>query len=133
MYMSNDDYRPVKMGEEGDVDYEDPSRVQEIIDAAAEAMAEAKYDYLNDENVEFEYDVQWDEWSEVPEINYSIKVMFDYPVYKFIGAPNVGSKEEYSEEEMISALRRQSAMGAIRDVAENTYDNSELLRPVYGL
>ena len=114
-----------KMGEESDVDYEDPARVQEMIDAAAEAMAEAKYDYLNDENVEFDYDVQWDEWSEAPEINYSIKVMFDYPVYKFIGAPNVGSEEEYSKEEMISALRRQSAMGAVRDVAENAYDNSD--------
>ena len=122
---NEDDFRPAKMGEESDVDYEDPARVQEIIDAAAEAMAEAKYDYLDDENVEFEYDVQWDEWSEVPEINYSIKVMFDYPVYKFIGAPNVGSEEEYSKEEMISALRRQSAMGAVRDVAENAYDNSD--------
>jgi hypothetical protein len=51
--------------------------------------------------------------------------MFDYPVYKFIGSPNVGSKEEYSEEEMINALRRQAAMGAVRDVAENTYNDSE--------
>jgi hypothetical protein len=122
---NQDDFRPAKMGEEGDVDYTDRALIGPMLDAATDAMDEAKYDYLDDENVEFEYDVQWDEWSEVPEINYSIKVMFDYPVYKFIGAPNVGSKEEYSEEEMISALRRQAAMGAIRDIAENTYDDSE--------
>ena len=122
---NQDDMRPAKMGEESYVDYEDPAQRGAMIDAATEAMDGAKYDYLDDENVEFEYDVQWDDWNESPEVSYSIKIMFDYPVYKFIGAPNVGSKEEYSEEEMISALRRQSAMGAVRDVAENTYNDSD--------
>jgi hypothetical protein len=113
------------MGEEGDVDYTDTAQIGPMLDAATEAMNEAKYDYLDDENVEFDFEVEWDEWNESPEVVYSIKVMFDYPVYKFIGSPNVGSKEEYSEEEMINALRRQAAMGAVRDVAENTYNDSE--------
>ena len=120
-----DDPRPAKMGEEGDVDYTDTAQIGPMLDAATEAMNEAKYDYLDDENVEFDFEVEWDEWNESPEVVYSIKVMFDYPVYKFIGSPNVGSKEEYSEEEMINALRRQAAMGAVRDVAENTYNDSE--------
>ena len=120
---TQEDYGTRTAQEEDDVAYDDGQR-QMMLDSAADAMEGARY-YLDDENVDYDFGVDWDDWNESVEVRYSIKVQFDYPVYKFIGSPNVGSKEDYSEEEMISALRRQAAMGAIRDIAENTYDNSD--------
>ena len=120
---TQEDYGTRTAQEEDDVAYDDGQR-QIMLDSAADAMEGARY-YLDDENVDYTFNVEWDDWNESVEVSYSIKVQFDYPVYKFIGSPNVGSKEDYSEEEMISALRRQAAMGAIRDIAENTYDNSD--------
>ena len=120
---TQEDYGTRTADEENDIEYDDGQR-QIMLDSAADAMEGARY-YLDDENVDYDFGIDWDDWNESVEVNYSIKVQFDYPVYKFIGSPNVGSKEDYSEEEMISALRRQAAMGAIRDIAENTYDNSE--------
>ena len=120
---TQEDYGTRTAQEEDDVAYDDGQR-QIMLDSAADAMESARY-YLDDENVDYTFNVDWDDWNESVEVSYSIKVQFDYPVYKFIGSPNVGSKEDYSEEEMISALRRQAAMGAIRDIAENTYEDSD--------
>ena len=120
---TQEDYGTRTADEENDVAYDDGQR-QMMLDSAADAMEGARY-YLDDENVDYDFNIDWDDWNESVEVNYSIKVQFDYPVYKFIGSPNVGSKEDYSEEEMISALRRQAAMGAIRDIAENTYEDSD--------
>ena len=120
---TQEDYGTRTAQEEDDVAYDDGQR-QIMLDSAADAMESARY-YLDDENVDYTFNVDWDDWNESVEVSYSIKVQFDYPVYRFIGSPNVGSKEDYSEEEMISALRRQAAMGAIRDIAENTYEDSD--------
>ncbi|MCW4052979.1 MAG: hypothetical protein NWE78_07225, partial [Candidatus Bathyarchaeota archaeon] len=120
---TQEDYGTRTASEEDNVAYDDGQR-QMMLDSAADAMEGARY-YLDDENVDYTFNVDWDDWNESVEASYSIKVQFDYPVYKFIGSPNVGSKEDYSEEEMISALRRQAAMGAIRDIAESTYEDSD--------
>ena len=124
---TQEDYGTRTADEENDIEYGDDAQ-ENMTQAAEEAMNNARYDYLDNENVDFSFNVEWDDWNESPEVNYDIRIQFDYPVYKFIGAPNVGSvggEHNYDEEEIIYGLSRQAAMGAVRDVAETTYEDSE--------
>ena len=114
-------------GDEDDIDFVGEDRIEQIVDEARDVILNLENSYLDHQDVKPNISVEWDEWSEVPEVNVSIDFEFDFYLDEgMIKAPMVGAKDE---EEAFQALNRLEPLRTLANLAEAAYEDSEWYVP----
>jgi len=102
------------------------------IDYAEETMSEIKYDYLNHEDMKFEYDLEWDDFGEHPAIeSWKITLEIDLPLQAIINSEFVKNNESVnidpddSLDVIQDEINHNSVWSHIETAVEEAYENSD--------
>jgi 8-oxo-dGTP pyrophosphatase MutT (NUDIX family) len=102
------------------------------IDYAEERMREIKYDYLNHEDIEFAYDLEWDDYGEHPVIeSWKITLEFDIPLQGIINSEFVKNNESVNidpddpRDAIQDEINHRSVWEHIETAVEEAYENSD--------
>ncbi len=102
------------------------------IDYAEERMREIKYDYLNHEDIEFAYDLEWDDFGEYPVIeSWKITLEIDLPLQAILNSEFVKNNESVNidpddpRDAIQDEINHRSVWSLIETAVEEAYENSD--------
>ena len=102
------------------------------MDYAEERMSEVKYDYLNHEDIQFDYDLGWDDYGDHPIIEaWKITLEFDLPLQSIINSEFVKNNESVNidpddpRDAIQDEINHRSVWSLIETAVEEAYENSD--------
>ena len=134
MYNRQDGYKIKSSRDEDYVDFVSSEGIERQMQAAEEEMNDIAYEYFSHEDVNFDYDLEWDQWGDHPIIeSYKITLEIDLPVEAIVESeivknnPNIEYDPEDEPESRQDQINHRSIWSEIESVAEEAYKES----PVY--
>jgi len=114
------------------VDHVSGEGLQRQMDHGEEMMSDLNHEYFNHDDVNLDYDLEWDEWGESVVVeSWKVTVEFDLPVHAILNSEFVKNNESVNvdPEDPLTIqqdeLNHNSVWGHIESLVEEAYENSD--------